>query len=166
MSDEAAVLRLAAEPDLARALAERCFTRWMAEHASHLPVEAEVRHRGATAVPGCLTKGDLDIVVRVPADRFDAAQHYLDATHQPNLKSVRREDFAAYSAPISDIDTGVQLVIANTRLDVFERFYQVLLTQPERLADYNALKRRHEGGSMADYRIAKSAFIQSVLKLG
>ena len=47
--------------------------------------DAEVEHVGATAVPGALTKGDLDVLVRVPASRFAqsvAALGDLYAVHQ------------------------------------------------------------------------------------
>ncbi|RZK79230.1 MAG: hypothetical protein EOO66_30345, partial [Methylobacterium sp.] len=39
-----------------------------------LPLETEILHVGATAIPGCLTKGDLDIVVRVERQAFAIAE--------------------------------------------------------------------------------------------
>ncbi len=39
--------------------------------------EAELDHIGATAVPGALTKGDLDILVRVSPPAFPAAVEVL-----------------------------------------------------------------------------------------
>ena len=37
-----------------------------------IPV-AEVEHVGSTSIPGALTKGDVDLLVRVHAGEFDAA---------------------------------------------------------------------------------------------
>ncbi len=54
-----AVFRLHADPDAAGVAAERLFERVAAELEALLPASADVRHIGATAVPGCLTKGDL-----------------------------------------------------------------------------------------------------------
>jgi uncharacterized protein len=41
--------------------------------------EAEIEHIGATSVPGALTKGDVDLLVSVPAERFGAAVAALEA---------------------------------------------------------------------------------------
>src|SRR5690349_16634427 len=48
---------------------------------------AEVEHVGATAVPGALTKGDVDLLVRVGEPEFPAAVKALSrryAIHQPH----------------------------------------------------------------------------------
>lgn len=58
-------LKLAPDPEVARGAAETLFRMVASELAAVLPSSAEVLHIGATAVPGCLTKGDLDIAVRV-----------------------------------------------------------------------------------------------------
>jgi GrpB-like predicted nucleotidyltransferase (UPF0157 family) len=47
---------------------------------------AEIVHVGATAVPGALTKGDVDLMVRVSAPAFEAGQRALRSgytVHQP-----------------------------------------------------------------------------------
>jgi hypothetical protein len=54
---------LAPDDARARAAAEALFASTGAEIRALLPYAADIRHIGATAVPGCLTKGDLDIVV-------------------------------------------------------------------------------------------------------
>jgi GrpB-like predicted nucleotidyltransferase (UPF0157 family) len=129
-----------------------------------LPSGSDIRHVGATSTPGALTKGDLDIAVRVIAEDFAAAQAMLDASHFQNLKSVRDATFSAYEADGFAIPVGVQLVVRGSRLDVFERVRQALLSDPVRLAQYNALKQRFDGQPMADYRAAKAAFIQQIVQ--
>jgi len=42
-----------------------------------LQPDAEVHHVGSTAIPGLLTKGDLDILVRVDRNRFADADALL-----------------------------------------------------------------------------------------
>ena len=69
------LFRLAADSDAARVAAERLFATVSDQLRALVPPSAEIRHVGATAIPGCLTKGDLDVAVRVeradfaPADR-------------------------------------------------------------------------------------------------
>jgi GrpB-like predicted nucleotidyltransferase (UPF0157 family) len=63
--------RIAEDAERARTAAEALFEAVTRELEPMLPASATVLHVGATAVPGCLTKGDLDIVVRV--DRGDFA---------------------------------------------------------------------------------------------
>jgi GrpB-like predicted nucleotidyltransferase (UPF0157 family) len=54
-----------------------------------LPPAADVRHIGATAIPGCLTKGNLDIVVRVPIDQFSDTDAVLASHLAPNEGFIR-----------------------------------------------------------------------------
>ena len=61
---------LAANADAARAAAEALFATVAAELVSDLPGSAEVLHVGATAVPGCLTKGDFDIAIRYGTGKY------------------------------------------------------------------------------------------------
>ncbi|MCF3933040.1 GrpB family protein [Acuticoccus sp. M5D2P5] len=150
------------DPELARRKAERLFTVVRAAIVARLP-EADIRHVGATAVPGCLTKGDLDIVVRVEAADFPAADHALGAHFARNDGSVRTDAFAAFADDRSDPPLGVQLVAIGGPLDVFHHFVEALRASPGLVAEYNALKSRFAGADMEVYRRAKSAFIEEVL---
>ncbi len=128
-----------------------------------LPPGADVRHIGSTAIPGCLTKGDLDIVVRVPATGFDAADAALATRFRRNLGSVRTESFSAFEDPMAQPHLGVQLVAIGGPSDFFHVFVEALRSSPELVEAYGALKLRHDGGDMATYRAAKDAFIERVL---
>src|SRR5262249_15549933 len=55
-----------------RPQAERVVSRVFARLAALLP-DAELHHIGATALPTGVTKGDVDVLVRVPAAGFPAA---------------------------------------------------------------------------------------------
>jgi GrpB-like predicted nucleotidyltransferase (UPF0157 family) len=128
-----------------------------------LPASADIRHVGATSIPGCLTKGDLDIVVRVPAGGFHEADHALSLAYSRNIGSVRTDTFCAFEDAAATPHLGIQLVAIGTELDVFHLFAEALLSKPDLVAHYNALKRQHDGGPMQDYRDAKDAFIAAVL---
>ena len=96
---------IAAKPEYARAAAERLFAAVQQQLVAVLPKTCELLHIGATSVPGCLTKGDLDIVVRVERKDFQATEAALAARYARNSGSVRTNEFAAFeddaSTPIS-----------------------------------------------------------------
>lgn len=146
----------------ARVAAEALFRTVHADLAARLP-RADIRHVGATAVPGCLTKGDLDIVVRVLPEDFAAAHAVLGTLYAVNTGSVRTETFAAFEDGRASPHLGVQLVTFGGPFDVFHQFAEILRRWPSLLSRYNALKRRHDGAPMADYRGAKDAFVEDIL---
>jgi len=119
---------------------------------------AQVEHVGSTAIPGSLTKGDLDIQVRVRPVEFAAAERLLLVRYRRNTGSTPQEGFAAFEKPGSTPPIGVQLTAIGGEVDVFWRFRDVLLLRPDLVREYDALKRWFEGKPMADYRAAKDAF--------
>ncbi len=152
-----------ADPEAARRRAGETFKAWRSKYSPRLPAAAEITHVGATSIPGALTKGDLDIALRVAAGDFQAARRLLDETHVQNRKSVRDETFAAFELEGFFIPVGVQLVVGGSRLDVFDQFKAALMDDPGLLAEYNAMKRRFDGQPMTAYRLCKAAFIKAVL---
>ncbi|MBN8911371.1 MAG: GrpB family protein [Rhizobiales bacterium] len=149
--------------DRARADAERLFERIAAELRRTLPASADIRHIGATAVPGCLTKGDLDIVVRVAAEDFCAADAALAARFARNVGSKRSESFSSFEDGSTSPHLGIQLTTAGGEDDYFHLFVDALRQDPELVTQYNALKRDFDGQPMDIYRAAKSAFVTRVL---
>src|SRR5262245_17533537 len=102
-------LNLAASADSAREAAEALFAVVASELISVLPASAEVLHVGATAVPGCLTKGDLDIVVRVDRMDFAASEALLAKRFSRNVGSIKTDEFAAFEDADRSPHLGVQL---------------------------------------------------------
>jgi GrpB-like predicted nucleotidyltransferase (UPF0157 family) len=127
--------------------------------------DAEVVHVGSTSIPGALTKGDLDLLVRVGADRFDGAATALGARyriHQPENWTPTLASFAADGVEAPPV--GVQLVVAGSADDaLFEPFRDALIRDPALLAEYNALKRRLDGEDYDRYTDVKGAFVERVL---
>jgi GrpB-like predicted nucleotidyltransferase (UPF0157 family) len=152
-----------ADTQPARAAAQRLFARVSKLLAARLPCSAEVLHIGATAVPGCLTKGDLDIVVRIAADDFADADAALAQLFARNEGSIRTETFSAFEDASRDPHLGIQLAVIDGPFDSFHVFVEALRQSPELVDDYNALKLRHDGDDMDVYRAAKDAFVERVL---
>jgi len=142
-----------------------------AEHSARIArvvAQAEIEHVGSTAVPGALTKGDLDLLVRVPAERFAAAVAALRGLYAVQQPENWTPTYASFADPGSrDPPVGVQLVVAGSPDDaLFAPFRDALIADPALLAQYNALKRGLDGAAYGDYTDAKQAFIERVLAAG
>lgn len=155
---------LAADESAARAAAERLFDEVRRELGPILPGRAQILHIGATAIPGCLTKGDLDIVVRVEQADFAAVEALLASLFCRNEGSTRTDEFAAFEDASRTPHLGVQLTAKDGTFDLFHLFADVLRADPELVRRYNALKLAHLGQPMTLYRAAKNAFITEVLQ--
>lgn len=126
---------------------------------------AEIHHVGATSVPGALTKGDVDLAVRVDRSEFltfcvELGCLYL--VHQPENWTPT---YASFSDPeAADPPVGVQLVVRDSPDDLlFVALRDQLRSDPDLLAAYNHLKREHEGATYEDYTDAKERFWEPVL---
>lgn len=127
---------------------------------------ADVEHVGSTAVPGALTKGDLDLVVRVDEATFATAigllsTHY--AVHQPKNWT---QTLASFRDPTSRRpEVGIQLVVTGSRDDrLFGPFRDALIDDPTLLAEYNELKRSLDGTAYEHYTERKAEFVERVLR--
>jgi GrpB-like predicted nucleotidyltransferase (UPF0157 family) len=151
------------EPEAARAAADTLFNRMAASLRPLLPASAEITHVGSTAVPGCLTKGDLDIVVRIPPVDFVAADAVLASRLDRNAGSVRTDTFAAFEDATTAPHLGIQLTAIGGPFDHFHLFTAALLRDATIVERYNMLKIQYHGRPMNEYRAAKDAFIAEVL---
>ncbi|WP_417676463.1 GrpB family protein [Roseibium sp.] len=142
--------------------AERLFNEVRLLVADAVPI-ADIRHIGATAVPGCLTKGDLDIVVRVPAEKFEEADQALSLLYPRNFGSIRTTTFSAFEDSARAPQLGVQLVAIDGPHDFFHQFAEALKASPDLLQAYNELKMEFAGRDMITYRRAKDAFVEKAL---
>jgi len=128
----------------------------------HLP-NADIYHVGSSAVPGLLTKGDVDINVRCTPDDFFAYEAVLVQLFNRNNGSDRTEDFSAFETQADGIDVGIQLSTYGFKYARFVEFRDALRLDPARVVAYNDLKKRHQGADMDAYRVAKGSFINEVL---
>ena len=147
----------------ARGAAEQLFARIAVALREMLPASADIRHIGATAIPGCLTKGDLDIVVRVEPKDFTQADAALADRFARNVGSVRTDSFSAFEDTASLPPLGIQLTVVGGPYDDFHLFTDALTRDQQLVAKYNELKMRFDGMPMNDYRSAKDSFIAEVL---
>ena len=127
---------------------------------------AEVEHVGATAVPGALTKGDVDVLVRVGERDFSAAADALAsryAVHQPHNWTPALASFSATDA--GELPVGIQLVVRGSEADrFFGPFRDALINSQTLLTEYNELKLRLDGLKYERYTELKGLFIERVLR--
>lgn len=158
------LFHLAEDAEAARSAAERLFDDIRNELGPVLPVTAEILHIGATAVPGCLTKGDLDVVVRVDRADFSVVEAGLATLLGRNEGSARTDEFAAFEDAGRTPHLGVQLAVKGGAFDDFHLFAEALRADPQLVLRYNALKLAHQDQPMTVYRAAKDAFVAEVLQ--
>ena len=121
---------------------------------------------GATSVPGALTKGDLDVLVRVHASEFAHGVAVLRNAYAIHQRHNWTPTLASFNDPASSAPpVGVQLVVAGSASDaLFGPFRDALIADPALLAEYNALKLRLDGESYERYTATKGTFIEDVLQ--
>lgn len=120
---------------------------------------AEVRHVGSTAVYGSLTKGDLDVLVRVNQGDFQEADGVLAELFRRNEGSDKTGSFSAFMDTSLSPELGVQLVADGTKYDRFTEWADRLANDEELRSSYDELKARYNGKDISDYRAAKDEFI-------
>ena len=126
--------------------------------------DAELCHIGATALPGGVTKGDVDISARVSSAGFAAAvealrQHFV--VKQPANWTAAFASFGddlGYALPV-----GIQLVIKDSSDDFLVFLHDYLLCNRNVLEEYNSLKQSHAGEGAESYWRAKDAFLSKIL---
>lgn len=142
--------------------AEETFLKHKALIEKLLP-EADVQHVGSTAIPNSITKGDLDIQVRVDTNIFSNAVKELAKLYELNEGSVKTETFRAFKDDSTVPPVGVQLTVINSEFDFFWKFREILLMNDNYRKEYDNLKRNFEGKEMEDYREAKNKFFEKVM---
>ena len=125
---------------------------------------ADVQHIGSTAIPGSLTKGDLDIQVRIMQKDFEKAQKALSKMYKPNKGNPPTKTYASFKNDSTKIPLGVQLTVVGSKEDNFAALRDILVSDKKHLKEYNSLKKRYQGKPMREYRKAKGKFVEKVLK--
>jgi len=128
--------------------------------------DADIQHVGSTAIPGSLTKGDLDIQVRVSAATYPIAKQRLAEIYDVNVGGFAAGDAVSFEDYTSVPSVGVHLTVIGGSADIQWRFRDLLAASEALRREYDDLKRQFEGKSMARYREAKEKFVMRVLDGG
>jgi GrpB-like predicted nucleotidyltransferase (UPF0157 family) len=124
---------------------------------------ADVQHVGSTAIPGSLTKGDLDVQVRVSESDYSAAKERLSKMYDVNVGGFAAADAMSFEDYSSRPTLGIHLTVIGGSADIQWIFRDLLAASPVLRERYDQLKRQFEGRSMEEYRSAKAEFVSHVL---
>lgn len=122
--------------------------------------DADIQHIGGTSVPNSISKGDLDINIRVNKSRFNKTIEKLKNIYDINQPENWTDNFASLKDDSRDL--GVQVTVIDSPEDQFVAQRDFLITHPERLEELNKLKQNFEGKDMDEYRKAKSEFFEKL----
>ena len=128
--------------------------------------DADIQHVGSTAIPGSLTKGDLDIQIRVVAATYPIAKQRLAEIYDVNAGGFAADDAVSFEDYTGLPCVGIHLTVIGGSADIQWRFRDLLAASESLRREYDDLKRRFEGKSMARYREAKEKFVTRVLDGG
>lgn len=126
---------------------------------------AEFHHIGATAMPGALTKGDVDVLLRVDPGEFAGEIHALRRDFivmQPENWTVAFASFGdeiAYPFPL-----GVQLVVKDSEADFLLYLHDYFTADAAHLAEYNRVKIEALARGGDEYWQAQNRFLSAILE--
>lgn len=125
---------------------------------------ATVEHIGATSIPGALTKGDVDLLVRVPPEAFPTAADALRGRYAAAEPTAWSAALACFSEERDgEPPVGVQLVAAGSAEDGRLAVLRRLLRRTDVVERLNELKRQYEGRDPGAYEAAKQAMYSELL---
>lgn len=128
--------------------------------------KADIQHIGSTAIPGSVTKGDLDINIRVSEEDFNKAVEVLKKLYDINQPENWHDNFASFKDDTNlGIDFGAQLVVIGSKYDDFTKLRDLLIKNPKLVEEYNQMKQKYQGKSMDEYRKEKADFFQKLREL-
>jgi GrpB-like predicted nucleotidyltransferase (UPF0157 family) len=142
---------------------ERVLDRALAQLWSLVP-DAELHHIGATALPSGMTKGDVDLLVRVsPAQLAPtiAALQRCFVVKQPENWTA---DFASFGDDTGHaLPLGIQVVVKDSSADFLLYLRDYFMAHRDALEQYNRLKMSHARQGAESYWKAKDEFLQGIL---
>jgi GrpB-like predicted nucleotidyltransferase (UPF0157 family) len=142
--------------------AEAIFSELELSLQESLP-ESQIEHVGATSMPDGVTKGDVDLNLRVPADRFDETVDVLrgrfDIAQPHNWTST----YASFTDPSRGLPVGLQVTVIGSADDFLVPLRDLLRSDAELRHEYDQVKRDAAALGPDGYWAAKNAFLTEVL---
>ena len=134
------------------------------ERLRSLGVVGELVLTGGSSLPGALTRGDVDLHLRVRPVAFAAVVAVLRRTYVVVHPEIWAPTLATFGVPAA-LETGMAVTPAGSEHDLrFTRTWQLLAADPALLGEYNAVKLAETADETA-YEDRKSAFFDRLLEL-
>jgi GrpB-like predicted nucleotidyltransferase (UPF0157 family)/GNAT superfamily N-acetyltransferase len=122
----------------------------------------QVEHIGATALPGGLTKGDVDVNVRVEPDEFADVVTALSARFDTAQPQNWTETFASFSDERCGLPVGIQVTARGSDDDFLVAARDRLRADPALRRKYDQLKQETAPAGRAAYWQAKNDFLRQI----
>jgi hypothetical protein len=127
-------------------------------------VVGELLLTGGSSVAGALTRGDVDLHLRVQPAAFASVVDLLRRTYVVVRPEIWSPTLATFGVPAA-LEAGMAVTPAGSEHDLrFTRTWQLLAADPTLLNEYNAVKIADTAGENA-YEERKSAFFDQLLGL-
>jgi GrpB-like predicted nucleotidyltransferase (UPF0157 family) len=146
--------------DTIRSQADRIHQQVRSDLAA-VDISGDLLLTGASSVPGLLTKGDVDLHLRVPADTFDEVVTALDGRYLRASLHSWAPTLAVFDVPGHGLPTGLAVTPIDSEHDRrFTRAWRLLANDAALRAQYNALKQN--AADLETYEAEKSAFFSRI----
>jgi len=127
--------------------------------------DARIEHVGATAVPGALSRGGVDICVAVPRDAFDEALGVLlEAGYLQRSQEDAADRHAVLAMPLADVPLTLQLIESGSTHESLLRVRDALRADAALRERLDAAKTESAAHGDAAYAAAKARFFDAFLK--
>jgi GrpB-like predicted nucleotidyltransferase (UPF0157 family) len=134
------------------------------ERVAALLPNAEYHHIGATAIPGSVTKGDIDIQVLVSPSRFESAKEVLRKHFEIKQPKNWTSSFASFGDDATyELQVGIQLAAKDSESDFLVYLRDYLIERPEELRVYNSIKQANARFGADQYWREKDKFFAKIL---
>ena len=137
----------------------------IANEVCRLLPRARVEHIGASAIPGAISKGDLDVFVGVDEKELERTVDCLERNgYRVKPDTLRNESLCMLETCSYEVPVALQVVASGSEYEMFLTFRDAVKRSECLLEEYNQMKHLCEGMSEESYRIRKSEFIEYVLE--
>jgi GrpB-like predicted nucleotidyltransferase (UPF0157 family) len=123
----------------------------------------DIEHIGATSLPDGLTKGDVDVNLRVDAGQFDHVVAMLSTRFGIAQPQNWTATYASFSDDRRALPVGIQVTVKGSNDDFLVMLRDRLRSDADLRREYNHLKHQNSSAGADVYWQAKNDFLQRLL---
>ncbi|MBP7831593.1 MAG: GrpB family protein [Candidatus Pacebacteria bacterium] len=125
---------------------------------------ADIQHVGGSSIPGAITKGDLDIQIRIRLEDMEAAITALDTIFERKHEELWNKNFAIFVDRKVEPSTDIMISVIDSAYDTFFRVRDLLIADAGLLEKYNELKKKYAAEPYAIFSKHKRAFFDELFE--
>ena len=130
----------------------------------YLP-HCSIEHIGASAIPGALSKGDLDICVVTQKGQMPTTiDTLLSLGYEKKTDTLQTHQLCMMVPLENNLDIALQVIEKGSEFEFFLHFRDALIANQQWVRAYNRIKQEAADLPADEYRARKSRFIHFVLQ--